>query len=209
MADSDSSDVLANLPAGRPARRSSRRVAATSDPAAASKPAATAKPAAKQPSTAAKNASAKKSTPRKPAATAKPSAKKPAARTPATTSQTAAKKPATGKAPAAKTPAATSKQPSMRQPRTKIATPPEGRRADYSGSATHRARKVTTNRPWLPSSGFVLPEDKQANQLATALGGLGSALADVARLSFGVAQSIAVRRREIEAPEAVELTSDE
>ena len=38
---------------------------------------------------------------------------------------------------------------------------------------------------------------------------LASALADVARLSFGVAQSLAVRKRDNdELPEATELTED-
>lgn len=224
MADSESSDVLANLPAGRPTRRSARRgsastadasTAAPQSEAAASKPAAAKKQpakkaAAKQPTAAAaKPAGAKKA-----AAAKKPAAAKKAA---------AAKKPAAAKKAAARKAAATRPAPTplagatadvtasatpARRPR--IATPPEGRRADYSaGNAKHRARKVTTNRPWLPSSGFVLPEDKEQNQLTTALGGFGAALADVARLSFGLAQSIAVRRREIEAPESSELTTED
>ncbi len=91
--------------------------------------------------------------------------------------------------------------------RPRIATPPEGRRADFSGGAMHRARRVTTNRPWLPASGFVLPDQEVRGQLGTALGGLASALADVARLSVGVAQSIAARSGE--AQRAVRGGSDD
>lgn len=175
----------------------------------------------------AKKAAAKKPTAKKAAATkaaAKPATAKKAAAKPAAAKKAAAKqaaaKPAAKRAPARKaaaarpapTPVATADTAATATPqrRPRIATPPEGRRADYSaGNALHRARRVTTNRPWLPSSGFVLPEDKEQNQVTAALGGFGAALADVARLSFGLAQSIAVRRREIEAPESAELTADD
>lgn len=231
MADSESSDVLANLPAGRPTRRSARRGSASAPEAstgaaegaaaaagtttAAKKPAAkkaAAKKAAAKP-TVKKKAAAAKPAAKKTAAAAKPAAKKKAA----AAKQPAAKRAAARKAPASRpapTPlaGATADTAASATParRPRIATPPEGRRADYSaGNAKHRARKVTTNRPWLPSSGFVLPEDKEQNQLTAALGGFGAALADVARLSFGLAQSIAVRRREIEAPESAELTTED
>ncbi|MDQ8045416.1 MAG: hypothetical protein REI11_12490, partial [Patulibacter sp.] len=108
-------------------------------------------------------------------------------------------KPAAAKAPAATAqaatpPAAAPSRPAARRPR--IATPPEGRRADYSGTpATHRARKVTTNRPWLPSSGYSLPESKDRPPLGVALEGLAGALGDVARVSIGIVQSLSARRR--------------
>lgn len=179
---------------------------------------ATAKKAAAKPATA-KKAAAKK-TAAKPAAAKKAAAKSAAPKKAAAKRAAAVAKPAAKRAPARKaaaarpapTPVATADTAATASPqrRPRIATPPEGRRADYSaGNALHRARRVTTNRPWLPSSGFVLPEDKQQNQVTAALGGFGAALADVARLSFGLAQSIAVRRREIEAPESAELTTDD
>ena len=66
---------------------------------------------------------------------------------------------------------------------------------------------MTTNRPSLPASGFALPDDDSKAPLAVALGGFASALAEVARLSIGIAQSLTVRRREIEGPaDDVELT---
>lgn len=171
-------------------------MAAKAAPAAAKKPAA--KKAAAATSTAAKKtAAAKKPAAKKPAATKKAAA----AKKPAATKQPVAKataKPAA--ATAAKTAAPSAKErasSSTAKPRRpRIATPPEGRRADFSGGATHRARRVTTNRPWLPASGFVLPDQEIRGQLGTALGGLASALADVARLSVGVAQSIAARSGE-------------
>ena len=250
MADSESSDVLANLPTGRPSRRSSRRGSldgttpeggeaateakastATATPAAKKAPAAKAKPAAKKPSASKATPAAKKPTTAKAAAAAKKptaaktttAARKPAAaktttaaKKPATTAAkkptaakttTAAKKPAAAKATAA-TKRTTSASTPEREPqsrRSRIATPTEGRRADFgSGSPTHRARKVTTNRPWLPSSGFALPESKERPQLGMAIEGLAAALGDVARLSIGIAQSLTVRRRgdEIEAADS-------
>lgn len=265
MPDTESSDVLANLPAGRPTRRSTRRAApadgaGVSTPAkpasAATKSTAAAKPratAAKTTAATKAKATTAKATPAKakPASTtaakakavtaAKPKASPTKARASAAKAKPAAGKAqsaaaartkptaANAKAPAAtkaktaatakttaaakaKTPAkatasATKAASTPRQPSTgrrpRLATPPEGRRGDFSAGSTHRARKVTTNRPWLPSSGFALPESKERPPVGLALEGLAAALGDVARVSIGIVQSLTVKRRsdELEAPD--------